>query len=519
MLDTTNFLIAIYDETTGMLSAPFEKDEKDTVPHWPAEKSLTGLVIRQKKPILLSKEQIRQMAQDGVYQIIGSRAETWLGVPLLINEKVLGAIVVQSYDKADAYKQNDAAILEIIASQLSVYIERQRNEEELHISAEKWQSTFDSITDIVSVISIDHTFLEINKAGCEALGLERKDIVGKKCFELVHNLHNPVAGCPCSLTMQTKQMAVNVIFENGRYYYLTAWPILDGNGELLAFSHSVKDITESKTAEEKIQYQAGLLQQVSDAIVATDKDGRIQVWNNAAETIYGWKAQEAMGKLFHDMIKPEYRYQRREEVVEKMEQAGTWSGEIVHNSRDGRQISVQSTITILKDAEGNNAGSVSINHDISERKRAEEQIRASLKEKEVLLQEIHHRVKNNLQIISGLLTLQADQSAGKSLEEIFSASQNRIHSIALIHEKLYRSHSLAEIAFDEYLRALSENLLSSQGIAAGHITISYDMEPILFTIEKAIPLGLIVNELVTNALKHAFPDEKAGEDSHRIAWI
>ena len=155
------------------------------------------------------------------------------------------------------------------------------------------------------------------------------------------------------------------------------------------------------------------------------------------------------------------------------------------------------------------AGTVSVNHDISERKAAEEQIRASLKEKEVLLQEIHHRVKNNLQIISGLLTLQADQAAGKPLAEIFRESQDRIRSIALIHEKLYRSHNLAEIAFDEYLRALTENLFISHGVAAGRITAKYEMEPMLFTIEKAIPLGLIVNELVTNALKHAFPGRTA----------
>jgi PAS domain S-box-containing protein len=266
----------------------------------------------------------------------------------------------------------------------------------------------------------------------------------------------------------------------------------------------INDISEREHAERQIQYQASLLHDVSDAIIATDQSGHIQVWNKAAEGIYGWKAEEAIGNIFHEMIKPEYRYQRREEVIENLKRDGVWSGELIHHLRDGRQIPVQSTITNLKDAAGNPAGTVSVNHDISERKHSEEMIRASLSEKEVLLQEIHHRVKNNLQIISGLLTLQADQAAGKPVEDIFRESQDRIRSIALIHEKLYQSHNLAEIAFDEYLRTLTENLFVSQGIVAGRITVKFELEPIRFTIEKAIPLGLIVNELLTNALKHAF---------------
>ena len=142
LLDTTNFLIALYDEASGMLSAPFEKDEKDAIPQWPAEKSLTGLVIKQKRSMLLRREEIQQLDEAGSTEQIGSSAESWLGVPLLINEKVLGAIVVQSYDKADAYDQNGVSLLEIIANQLSSYIERKQAESQREAALEALQTAF-----------------------------------------------------------------------------------------------------------------------------------------------------------------------------------------------------------------------------------------------------------------------------------------------------------------------------------------------------------------------------------------
>ena len=144
--------------------------------------------------------------------------------------------------------------------------------------------------------------------------------------------------------------------------------------------------------------------------------------------------------------------------------------------------------------------------EITERKRAETLLKGSLKEKEVLLKEIHHRVKNNMQIISSLLRLQAWRIKNKKMQEMFNVSQDRIKSMALIHEKLYQSKDLARIDFSDYTKSLVNNLVSMYRAGMEDIDIKLEMEEFYLDINTAIPLGLIINELVSNSLKHAFPD-------------
>ncbi len=148
--------------------------------------------------------------------------------------------------------------------------------------------------------------------------------------------------------------------------------------------------------------------------------------------------------------------------------------------------------------------------DITERRRAEEALRTSLAEKEVLLREVHHRVKNNLQVVVSLLNLQSQNVPDEKAREIFKESRNRIRSMALVHERLYQSTDLSRIDFPEYLRRLTAHLFRSYGLDEGRVGLEVDAGDVRLDVNTAVPLGLIVNELVSNAIKHAFPGRARG---------
>jgi PAS domain S-box-containing protein len=148
--------------------------------------------------------------------------------------------------------------------------------------------------------------------------------------------------------------------------------------------------------------------------------------------------------------------------------------------------------------------------ELSERKQAEENLKDSLKEKEILFKEIHHRVKNNLYVVSSLLELQSDTIADPQSAKMFEESQNRIYSMALIHEKLYRSHNIAKVNFGEYLQDLVDRLFYTYNVSKERIEVKIETDSIFLNIETAAPCGLIVNELVSNTMKHAFPNDREG---------
>ena len=147
---------------------------------------------------------------------------------------------------------------------------------------------------------------------------------------------------------------------------------------------------------------------------------------------------------------------------------------------------------------------------IIERQQAEEQIKASLTEKETLLHEIHHRVKNNMQVISSLLDLQSNSVKDNHIKEALREGQSRVHTMAAVHEALHESDNLSEIDLQTYLNKVTSNIFQTYSIEPGKIRLINQVEPLPISINQASPLGLIINELVSNSLKYAYPDDRKG---------
>ncbi|MBL4656069.1 MAG: PAS domain S-box protein, partial [Bacteroidia bacterium] len=179
--------------------------------------------------------------------------------------------------------------------------------------------------------------------------------------------------------------------------------------------------------------------------------------------------------------------------------------------KNGSIIYANLTATLVRNQNGDPDYFVSVTEDVTEKKKAEELLKRSLQEKEILLKEIHHRVKNNLQIISSILSLQSSYLNDKRTINILKESQDRIKSMAFIHESLYQTKDFSSINISEYIENLSKNLVYSFGTECSFVNLKLDTDNIDLSLDTAIPCGLIINELVSNSLKYAFPDNHKGE--------
>lgn len=272
----------------------------------------------------------------------------------------------------------------------------------------------------------------------------------------------------------------------------------------------IRDTTERRQAEAKFR---GLLESAPDGIVVVDVQGKIAIVNTQTERIFGYAREDLIGQHIETLIPMRYHerhVQHRDGYfrVPKTRPMGGSATSLTGRKKDGTEFPVEVSLSPMHTGDGLLVSAAI--RDISERKAVETRLRASLREKEVLLKEVHHRVKNNLQIVSSMLNLQMDQITDERALRLFKESQSRVRSIALFHEKLYQAKDLAHVDVAEYLKSVTTGLFVAYGVNPERITLAMHVDQIELSVDAAISCGLIVNELVSNALKHAFTGRDKG---------
>ncbi len=273
-----------------------------------------------------------------------------------------------------------------------------------------------------------------------------------------------------------------------------------------------RDITQRRRIEADLrrsrEFLGMILESIPDPVFVKDSDHRFVMVNSALCTMLGRPAPEIIGRTDHDFVNPDEAdvFVARDNLVLQTGREDLYEERLTDNLGVAHVLVTRKGLFV--DATGARF-LVGVIRDVTEDKAKERQLRDSLLEKEVLLKEVHHRVKNNLQVISSLLFLQKETIEDPGIQGLFEESRNRIASMALIHEELYRSGDLARVDLKEYLERLIPKLVQS---LRGEKSIGFSLElaECRVPVDKAIPFGLIVNELVTNAVKHAFVDRQAG---------
>ena len=276
------------------------------------------------------------------------------------------------------------------------------------------------------------------------------------------------------------------------------------------------EITERRRTEEALRESEARLRDITfsmaDWVWEVDENGVYTYSSQKGSDILGRSRAKIIGKTPFDFMPPD----------EARRVAAIFS-EIVANKapikdlenwnigKGGEKICLLTNGVPILDEEGNLKGYRGVDKDITERKQAEEKIQASLLEKETMLKEIHHRVKNNLQVISSLLDLQSSYLQDEKVKEMFQNSVGRISAMANIHSMLYRSEGLASVDFGDFIRDLAGRLQQSYLTSESPTEVHVNVADVSLPIETSIPCGLILNELISNALKHAFPEGRGGE--------
>ncbi len=402
---------------------------------------------------------------------------------------------------------NIGGIIMVLGTSLDV-TDRYIAHEKLQESEAQLRAIFSAMDDVIFTMDNKGTYLSIAPTNPDLMYKPVEETVGKKLHDIFPKQQADYFLSKiqeCLIKQDVVAFDYQLPIKNELLWFdgrLT--PISDNKILMVARNITERKKSLAKLVESEEKYR-NLVESIEEGMAIVDADHNFLFVNKAASKIFGYRTDELLSmnvqEIFSEEMKEEFleNFERRKQGEKTKYEA--W----INRKDDSRKLLKISSAPLFKKDEF--VGSVSIFSDITEMHAAEEKIKASLREKEVMLQEIYHRVKNNMQIISSMLKLQSLHINKENALELFKNSQSRVKSMSLVHEKLYRSRDLSRINAKDYFSSLLKQIFVSYSLQAKDIKYTIDCEDINLDINSAIPCGLIANELITNSLKHAFSDE------------
>lgn len=430
--------------------------------------------------------------------------QTAIGIPIRHNEQGVGVLLLAG-DRERFGRNID--VYRVLQDYLGAEIRRKQQEEEM-------QLLFESAPEIIAIAGPDDRFVRVNPAFCEMMGYSEEELTTTPFEEFIH---------PEDLKDTRKEYEETITGERQAENFVNRWRTKDGSYRWISWSSSDvynkdgyvfsfgRDVTALREAERR---SAQTLERIGDAFFAVDDDWIVTYWNREAERVLQKPKEEIIGKHlwteYEDAVDLEFYTQYHKAVEEQ---------ETVHFEEFYPPLEIWFEVS----AYPSDTGLSVYFRDITERKNYEESLKElnreleehaeelarSNNEKETLLMEIHHRVKNNLAVVSGMMQLQAFNEENERLGRKLMDSVSRIKAMASIHDLLYRSKSYSRLNLGDNIRKLVSDLVETfHGNA--EIDVRFELEPVNLNINQAIPCSLVVNEVVTNALKHAFEEGRFG---------
>ena len=424
-----------------------------------------------------------------------------------------GGSVIWVYATVSVIRDKAGLLLYVIA-QIQDITERKRAEESLRRSEKRFRQIVENEGGFIWEVDTNGLYTYASPIIEKILGFRPDELVGKSYFydHFAPDVREELKAAVMASFARKDSFRGLVnpnIRKDGVYVILetSGAPIISESGAFLGYRGIVKDITERKRTEEKLFIRGFAVESSINPIALADMEGNLTYANPAYVKLWGYDSEEEiLGKPISEFTLSEKKLRK---VVETIQSGREYVSEGISRKKDGTEIVIRVSSNIVTSPEGRPIGIMGSFNDVTERKRAEESLRNSIKQKEILMKELRHRVKNSLAVVSGLMALEMEGLADSRCREIFDKTRARIRAVSALYESLSPASDIDTIDLRAHVGRLAEDLFKTY--ARRDIRLTTRLDEIRLDTRRAMPLGLILNELVTNALKYAYVDGAGGE--------